>query len=142
MTEKELELRHWLNRAFYADKKAKALEMLVEQCRERSQRLTVCWEGNDSGRKSGSQNGTEEAIMKLIDVSHKAAAQRLEAVSVLAEIQERITTLKDYDLEAVLIHRYLLFHTDSETAEIMHYDERTIRRKRQLAIEKLSGCVL
>ena len=35
----EMEMRRYLNRAFYADKKAKALDMLVKQCRDRAQKL-------------------------------------------------------------------------------------------------------
>ena len=47
----EFELRRWLNRAFYADKKAKALDMLVQQCRERATGLVRVTEGNDKGRR-------------------------------------------------------------------------------------------
>ena len=98
MTEKELELRHWLNRAFYADKKARALELLVE----------------------------------------KAQAQKNEAVFISAEIQNVISTLHDDDLEAVLIHRYLLFETIEQSAVSMNYDSSTIKRKTKLAINKLN----
>lgn len=42
----ENEIKAWLNRAFYADKKVKAVEMLVQQCRERAQGLSVCYECN------------------------------------------------------------------------------------------------
>lgn len=43
----ENEIKAWLNRAFYADKKVKAVEMLVQQCRERAQGLSVCYECNE-----------------------------------------------------------------------------------------------
>ena len=42
-TIEELEMKAWLNRAFYANQKAKALEKLAEQCKERAQGLTVNW---------------------------------------------------------------------------------------------------
>lgn len=142
MTTQELETRHWLNRAFYADKKAKALEMLVRQCRERAEGLSRCSEGNDKGRSDSAENGTENALMKLAEMERKVDEQMAEAVNASAEIQEAIERLNDFDLEAVMIHRYLLFHTDKETAEIMNYDERTIRRKREKALKKLSGCAL
>ena len=142
MTETELTTRHWLNRAFYADKKAKALEMLVRQCRERAEGLSRCSEGNDKGRSDGAENGTENALMKLAEMERKADAQRVEAVNASADVQKAIEMLNDFELETVMIHRYLLFHTDKETAEIMNYDERTIRRKRAKALKKLSGCAL
>ena len=137
MTENELTTRHWLNRAFYADKKAKALEMLVRQCRERAEGLSRCSEGNDKGRSDGAENGTENALMKLAEMERKADAQRVEAVNVSAEIQTIISGLHDDDLEAVLIHRYILFHTIEQTAEIMSYHPNTVKSKVKKAIQKL-----
>lgn len=138
MTEKELELRHWLNRAFYADKKAKALDMLVSQCRERAEGLVRFSEGNDTCKNSTSKNGTEDALIKLTEMEEKAEAQKTEAVNVSAEIQNAISLLHDDDLEAVLIHRYLNFLTVDKTAEIMNYSPETIKRKQRTAIEKLT----
>lgn len=142
MTEKELDLRHWLNRAFYADKKAKALDMLVSQCRERATGLVRYSEGNDTGKSDTSKNGTESALMKLAEMEEKAECQKAEAVKVSAEIQDAISMLHDDDLEAVLIHRYLLFETIEQTAVSIGYDPRTIKRKVKKALEKLSPNVL
>ncbi|HPY85540.1 MAG TPA: DUF1492 domain-containing protein [Ruminococcus flavefaciens] len=138
MTEKELDLRHWLNRAFYADKKAKALDMLVSQCRERATGLARYSEGNDTGKSGTSKNGTESALMKLAEMEEKAECQKAEAIKVSAEIQDAISMLHDDDLEAVLIHRYLNFLTVDRTAEIMNYSSETIKRKQRAAIEKLT----
>ena len=137
MTTQELETRHWLNRAFYADKKAKALEMLVRQCRERAEGLSRCSEGNDKGRSDSTENGTENALMKLAEMERKADEQKAEAVNVSAEIQGTISKLHDDDLEAVLIHRYILFHTIEQTAEIMNYHPNTVKSKVKKAVQKL-----
>ncbi|MBQ8123632.1 MAG: sigma-70 family RNA polymerase sigma factor [Ruminococcus sp.] len=142
MTDKELQLRHWLNRAFYADKKVKALEMLAEQCRERAQGLSHSVEGNDVSGHSTPENGTENALMKLADIEERAQRQREEAVCASDEIQQAISTLHDEDLETVLIHRYLLFETIEQVAESIGYDPRTVKRKIRRAIEKLSPDVL
>ena len=137
MTTQELETRHWLNRAFYADKKAKALEMLVRQCRERAEGLSRCSEGNDKGRSDSTENGTENALMKLAEMERKADEQKAEAVNVSAEIQGTISKLHDDDLEAVLIHRYILFHTIEQTAEMMNYHPNTVKSKVKKAVQKL-----
>lgn len=137
MTTQELETRHWLNRAFYADKKAKALEMLVRQCRERAEGLSRCSEGNDKGRSDSAENGTENVLMKLAEMERKADEQKAEAVNASAEIQETISKLHDDDLEAVLIHRYILFHTIEQTAEIMNYHPNTVKSKVKKAVQKL-----
>lgn len=140
MTTAELELRHWLNRAFYANKKAKALDALVQQCRERAQGLTANWECNDTGKSDGAENGTENALMRLAEIEQKALNLRLECADILAETLTAIWKLEDDDLEAVLINRYVLFYTIEQTAEIMNYAPRTVRKKQKQAIEKL--CLL
>lgn len=142
MTDKELQLRHWLNRAFYAEKKVRALEALAEQCRERAQGLSRGSDDNDTGGRSTPENGTENALMKLADMEERARRQREEAICASDEIQRAISTLHDEDLETVLIHRYLLFETIEQVAESIGYDPRTVKRKIRRAIEKLSPDVL
>lgn len=140
MDEKQLEVRRWLNRAFYADKKVKALESCVRQCRERAQSVSVSYEGNDKGKSSGSKNGTENVLMRLVDTEMKLTQQIIELLDIADEISDAISKLNDNDLETILIHRYILFHTIEETAEMMHYSPRTVRDKQKRAIEKL--CLL
>jgi len=137
----ELDMRHWLNRAFYADKKIKALDALIERHRERAQGLSVCSDGNDKGKSDGAKNGTENALLKLAELEEKAEAQRMQAVQELERVQNVISLLKDDDLETVLIHRYLLFETIEQTAEAMHYAARTVKKKQKQAIEKLCPLV-
>lgn len=133
----EPELRRWLDRAFYADKKAKALETLAERCRERAQGLSHCSEGNDTVRTSGSKNGTENALMRLAEIGERIAALRIECADIMSETLEAIWSLHDDDLEAVLINRYILFYTIEQTAEIMHYHPNTVKVKVKKAIQKL-----
>lgn len=135
-------MRHWLNRAFYADKKAKALEALAEQCRERAQGLSASWEGNDKGKSDGAENGTENALLRLAEIEEKIIRLRVECANVMSETLEAIWSLHDDDLEAVLINRYILFYTIEQTAEVMHYDPRTVIRKTNKAIKKMSQNVL
>lgn len=137
MTIEEIELRHWLNRAFYADKKAKALEALVQQCRERAQGLSVNWECNDTGKSDGSENGTEDALMRLAEIERKALGLKLECADILSETLTKIWELHNDDLEAVLINRYILFYTIEQTAEIMNYHPNTVKCKVKKAIQKL-----
>ena len=111
--------------------------MLVRQCRERAEGLSRCSEGNDKGRSDSTENGTENALMKLAEMERKADEQKAEAVNVSAEIQGTISKLHDDDLEAVLIHRYILFHTIEQTAEMMNYHPNTVKSKVKKAVQKL-----
>ena len=138
MTIEEMEIRHWLNRAFYADKKAKALDMLVNQCRIRAEGLSSCSGGNDKGKKDSTENSTENALIRLAEMERKVQELRVEAINVTTEIWNAITAIGDDDLEAVLISRYILFQTIEQAAESLGYDARTIKRKTKQAIEKLA----
>ena len=131
----EMEMRRYLNRAFYADKKAKALDMLVKQCRDRAQKLSRGTGDNPSSGGAGSS--TESALMKLAEMEEQAEKQRRSAIEVTSEIRDKISELHDDDLEAVLIHRYILFHTSEETAELLHYHPNTVKNKDKKAIRKL-----
>lgn len=136
----DLEMKHYLNRAFYADKKALALRMLTEQLRERAEGLSKSGEYTDTSPQKGSQNAAEGAVMRLLEMQERYEVQLAQLVKITDEVSDTISRLNDNDLEAVLIHRYILFHTIEETAELMHYAPRTVRAKQKAAIEKL--CLL
>lgn len=142
MTVKQLEIKRWLNRAFYAEKKVVALKALLRQCRERTEGLSGFCEGNDKGKSSGRKNSTEDALIRLVDIEHKLQRQIIELADISGEIFDAISKINDDDLETVLIHRYILFHTIEETAEIMNYSSETVRRKTNKAIRKLCEDVL
>lgn len=129
MTIKELEVKNHLNRVYYADKKARALEMLVEQCVEQVQRI--------SRNSNGKKNGTDEAVKRLEKMKERFERQKFECINLSDEVSQEISKLNDIELETVLIHRYLLFHTVEETAEIMNYSVRAVNYKHKKAIEKL-----
>lgn len=135
MTEEEV--KEWLNRAFYANKKAKALEEFVERCKTSAEGVSGRCKRNDVGKSTGSKNGTEKAFIALADVESKAKKQKDKTVGIVSEVQDAIALLCDDDLEAVLINRYLNFHTIEETAEVMNYSVRATQYKHKKAIEKL-----
>jgi Sigma-70, region 4. len=138
MTENEFRIRQWLNHAFYADKKAEALRMLVEQHRERATGLVRASECNDTGKSSTSKNGTESALMQLADIEARYAVCREEADKALSQIWEAVKSLHNNDLEAVIINRYLNSMTIEQTAEFMGYSIATVKRKTKEAIQKMS----
>ncbi|MDE5772733.1 MAG: hypothetical protein K2I06_14125 [Ruminococcus sp.] len=138
MTSEEIKVKNWLNRAFYAEKKVRALDMLVRQCRTHAERLSRCGECNYTGKSDTVLNGTENAFMKLVDMEQKYSDKKAELLKISDEISEAIALLHDDELETVLVHRYLLFHTIEQTAQFMHYSSETVKRKQRKAIGKLT----
>lgn len=136
-----MDVKHWLNRAFYADKKVKALDLLTKQYRERAEGLNGKPKG-DRGKSDSTANSTEASLLRLAEMTQKLETQKAELMQISDEIQSAISQLHDNDLETVLIHRYLLFHTIEQTAEFMNYSRETVKRKTSQAIEKMSLYVL
>lgn len=137
MTEKEIKVKCWLERAFYASKKLKALDMLLKRSTTHAEGLSRSGQYNYTGKSDTRLNGTQEAFLKIAGIEYDFSEQKKELIKIYMEISEAIALLHDDELEAVLIHRYLMFHTIEETAEIMHYSTRTIKRKQIQAIRKL-----
>ena len=131
------EMRSWLNRALNANKKVSALNMLVEQCRDRAQGLSRTIEANEKGKSDSTKNNTENALLQLAEIIEKAESQRARTVCIIAETQNAIALLEDNDLETILTYRYLLSMRIEEIADLMSYAPRTIRKKQKEAIEKL-----
>ena len=132
-----MDTRNWLKRAFYADKKVKALDLLVKQCRERAEGINGKPKG-DRGKSDSTANSTETSLLRLAEMTENLEHQKAELIQISDEIQSAISQLHDNDLETVLIHRYLLFHTIEQTAEFMNYSPETVKRKQRKAIEKLT----
>ena len=137
MTPEEIKVKNWLNRAFYADKKIKALDMLLKASRMHAEGLSGARQYNYTAKSETRLNGTENAFLKIAEIEHDFIGQKKELENIFREISEAIELIDDDELEAVLIHRYLLFHTIEQTAEIMHYSAETVRRKTNRAISKL-----
>lgn len=142
MTVKQLEKIAWLNRAFYAEKKVKALESLCRRDKERTQQITANYDCKDSGKSDGHKNGVEEALLMLAESNEKYDNALHDYSKLRREIEAAIEQLHDYELESIFVYRYLEYKTMEQIAECMNYNERTIRRKHHSGIEKLSGNVL
>ncbi len=141
MTAKEK--RDWLNRARKESKMAQALERLAQRYGEQATGLARHSEGNDAFKSSTPKNGTEDSLISLADIEAQFKESERNAKTAAAEIYNTITAqIKDKELAAVLINRYLNYMTVEETAEFMGYDVRTIYRKTDDAIKKLSVNVM
>lgn len=138
MTDKQLKVKKWLNRAFDAEKKVKALGFCVQQCRERAESISVCYGNNDKSKSDGSTNVTENILIRLADAEMELSKQIIELLNISDEIKETIAKLQDDSLETIMIHRYILFHTVEKTAELTNYSVETVKRKQRQAIEKLT----
>lgn len=134
MTAEQIERIRWLNRAFHAEKAAKAWLAKLERDRSLAERITH-GAGSPGGTPSG--NSTEDALIRLAVTEQETQKRLRELVAIREEITQAIVAVDDYDMQAILVRHYLAYETFETIAEKMHYDERTIRRKHCKAIEKV-----
>lgn len=138
----EHEVKDWLKRVYNTYREAESLETLLTASRMHAEGLDRSSGHNDTGKSDTRLNGTENAYINLADIEHKYNQKMQELVKVTEEVADTVALLNDNELEVILIHRYLYFHTIEQTAELMNYSSRTIIRKEKEAIKKLSCCVI
>lgn len=138
MTIEQLEIIHWLNGAFYADKKLQALKAQRDRLRTLSQHITVCYGGNDKGKSDGRSNNTENALMKLAEINEQIDNEINNLMQMYSKIDTAINCIDDDIAQVIFRRRYLAFQTIGKIAEEMHYSVSTVKRKFRKTIEKLN----
>ena len=134
MTQEQLTKIRYLNRAFHAEKAAKAWLAKLERDRSLAERIS---RGLSSGGGS-TGNSTEDALVRLADTERETAIRLRELVAIRDEITGVISKIGDYDMQAILVRHYLAYETFELIAEKMHYDESTVRRKHKKALDMIA----
>ena len=128
MTDEQRAKTAWLNRAFYADNKIKALEEVRKKNKSIAERCTASYESD--GTTSGSHNNSQEKILhQLCDDDLKIQTEYRELCAVRDEIRDAITAVHNDEYETILYMRHLAYMTVQAIAEDLHYDRKTIQRK-------------
>lgn len=139
MTQEERKRKvDWLNRAFHAEKNAKAWMAKLERDRSLAERITRnASESFQNGTGGAGSNSTENYLIRLADTQERLQ----EALRALADVREEITrviqAVDDLDAQTVLVRHYLAYEKIDTIAEKMHYDRRTIQRKHNQALEQV-----
>lgn len=142
MTTNELKVKKWLERFRNAYRNVRHTETLLRTSRMNAERFHGSGECNCTVKPCTRLNGTENALIRLAGIEEKYERQKKELENISSEILKAVALLDDNELETVLIHRYLLFHTTESTAELMNCSPETIKRRQRKAIEKLTRCDL
>lgn len=138
----EHEVKDWLKRVYNTYREVESLETLLAASRMHAEGLDRSGKYNYTGKSDTRLNGTENALIRFADTERRYNQQMQELVKVTEEVADAIALLNDNELEVILIHRYLYFHTIEQTAELMNYSPKTVKRKQKKAIQKLTLCDL
>jgi DNA-directed RNA polymerase specialized sigma24 family protein len=138
MTKEQTIKRDWLNRAFYAEKKLNALLYKRERDKERAQRITAVFGGNDKGRTDSRENGTEKLLTILADSEKEYDDYAAEYARIRHEIEGAIEALDPVGY-AILSYRHLSYLSMEKIAEKMNYERSTIHRKYKDSLDKINN---
>lgn len=139
MTQEERKRKvDWLNRAFHAEKNARAWMAKLERDRSLAERITRnASESFQNGTGGAGSNSTENYLIRLADTQERLQ----EALRALADVREEITSViqavDDLDAQTVLVRHYLAYETFEQVAEKMHYSIRSIHYKHNSALEQV-----
>lgn len=125
----------WLNRAFHAEKNAKAWMAKLERDRSLAERISRSTSGTGTG--GAQSNTTEDCLIRLAETQEGVQQALRELAGIREEIAAVIRGVDDLDEQTILVRHYLAYEKFELIAEKMHYDERTIRRKHSKALEKV-----
>ena len=136
MTTEQIKKIAWLNRAFYAEKQAKA--WLEKQERDRSYAEQVSKINSGIFSSSGSSgNSTENALIQLAETERCTQEKLAELVRIRDEIVQTIEQVDNSDMQSILVWKYLNYFTFEQVAEKMHYSVCNVKYKHKSALDKL-----
>jgi DNA-directed RNA polymerase specialized sigma24 family protein len=139
MTQEERKAKvTWLNRAFHAEKNARAWMAKLERDRSLAERISRnASESSQTGAGGAGSNSTEDYLIRLAGTQERLQEALHELVDVREEISAAIRTVTDPDAQAVLVRHYLAYEKFEAIAERMGYSERTVYRIYRTALEKV-----
>ena len=124
MTEEQLTKIQWLNRAFHAEKNAKAWQAKLERDRSLAERISRS--GNGTG---GTQsNTTEDCLIRLAETQEGVQQALRELAGIREEIAAVIRGVDDLDEQTILVRHFLAYEKFDQIAERMSYSESTVYR--------------
>lgn len=135
MTAEQLKKVEYLNRAYHTEKKIKALQEVRKQ---RKAIKTMGYNTSFMGR-NGHRKPADNNFIQVARLDGKLAECRSELHKQLDELSDIILNIPETDLKAVMMCRYVLFLTHTETAKALDYDNiRTPKRKVNAALKYIT----
>jgi len=119
----------WLNRAFHAEKNARAWMAKLERDRSLAERISRNASESPQGASGGEPGNTTEDYLIRLATTQESLQDALRAlVDVREEIAQAIRAVEDMDAQTVLIRHFLAYEKFDQIAEKMTYSESTVYR--------------
>ena len=125
------EVKKWLQQASRAKKELENLEVRLKVAKMQAEGIKGIKEYNYITSSGTKGNSIENDLFNVCEIQQLYDSQKKAYKKIISDMTR-------YEFETVLICRYLLFNTISETAEIMHYSIDTVKLRTNQAIEKFT----
>lgn len=126
----------WLNRAFHAEKNAKAWMAKLERDRSLAERISRSTSGTGTGGAQGG-NTTENYLIRLAATQEGVQQALRDLAGIREEISDTIRGVDDMDGQTILVRHFLNYENFDMVADQMGYSRATIMRKYRRVLEKL-----
>lgn len=128
----------WLNRAFHAEKNARAWLAKLERDKALAERISRnASESAQNGSGGVSGNTTETYLIRLAETQERVQ----EALRALVDIREEIThcieAVEDLDAQTILVRHFLGYEPLDLVAAKTNWGRTTVYRKYKLGLEML-----
>lgn len=138
-----MEAKEYLSRYHNMQYKIQKKKEYIDFCEERSNAIP----GPSYGERIGGNPNKdlsapfEKWIGRKIDAEHELKKLEDEATKIKLETEDKISELKDVDMERILVYRYIDWLAWSEIERIMFISVSTLKRKHDEAIGILSTII-
>ena len=138
-----MEAKEYLSRYHNMQFKIKKKREYIDFCEERSNAIPSPSYDEKIGTNPNRDLSApfEKWIGRKIDAEHDLKKMEKEAQRIKIEIEDKISELKDVDMERVIIYRYIDWLSWPEIERLMYVSVSTLKRKHDEAIGILSTII-
>ena len=139
MTQEERKAKvDWLNRAFHAEKNARAWMAKLERDRSLAERISRnAAESPQTGAGGAGSNSTEDYLIRLAGTQERLQEALRELVDVREEIARAIQAVGDLDAQTILVRHFLNYESLDLVADHTHWGRTTVYRKYNIGLRML-----
>lgn len=129
------QLKHYLNSAWYWEKRANRLSDKIQVLRSQAEKITTSY--SDAPTFGGFEDHRQAIIAEMVDLQNECESARKECTRKFQEIQFFISLLSDYRERIVCEYRYLNYYGWLDIAMALDYSVQNVTKIHGKALQNL-----
>lgn len=128
--------KKYLQQAKDIDRRIKVKKKLIAKNYESLYGKAISF-GGDGGHNCTGENGTEKAIIRVLDYEEQVNKEIESLIKTRIEIEQVVNKLANETHREILERRHLLYESWEEISKEMHYSEQHLHRLHGVALVRL-----